>query len=119
MNPLRLSLSPIPFTLVLLLAVAGLNASAGAPSPITDKRILIKAVDVKAGTIQIQYMRDPNQVMYVYKIDSFTVLKVNNVKGTIDQVKVGMQVRDFVERDFEALDSISVDMADPPPYPTK
>jgi len=64
-------------------------------------------------------MRDPKSAMRVYRLDEMTVLEVNDVTGTIDKIKVGMQVRDCVERDFDTLDKLSVGTADPPPVTAK
>jgi len=88
------------------------------PPPI-DTRILIKSVDAKSGTITVRYMRDAGQPSRTYIIDGGTVLTVSNVTGTINQIRVGMQVRSYVERDDVALDSIDLGIADPAPVVPK
>jgi copper chaperone CopZ len=118
MNSSRFLLA-FTFLMGVFLSVNAVATAAGfqtikLPPPI-DTRILIKSVDVKAGTITVKFMRDAKQPPHTYTIDGFTVLNVNNVKGTIDEVKPGMQVRSYVERDDVALDSIDVGIADPAP----
>lgn len=83
--------------------------------PPTDPRILVKTVNVPAGTVQIKYMRDAKQPISVYTVDGLTDVEVNNNRSTLDHIKPGMQVRDLVERDSHTLDKISVSMADPAP----
>jgi hypothetical protein len=123
MKSFRLSLAVSTLVLVLLLsfgvphalaATMGTSVKVVEPPPI-DKRILIKSVDVKAGTIEVKYMRDAKQPTHVYAIDAVTVLTVGNSAAKLDEVKVGMQVRSYVERDDKTLDSIDVSVADPPP----
>ena len=116
-------LSTVAFFVVLLFfansaATASGNKPAKLPPPI-DTRILVNSVDAKAGTITVKFMRDSNQPPHTYAIDGGTALTVNNVKGTINQIKVGMQVRSYVERDDVALDSVDVGIADPGPVVPK
>ncbi len=87
-------------------------------APPVDRRILVTAVDLKAGTVQFRFMRDARQPRPVYTIDSMTDLKVDNVRDTIDKIKPGMQVRDYVERDGHTLDKLYVGAADSPPSPS-
>jgi len=89
------------------------------PDPVIDKRILVSAVDLKAGTIVVKYMRDPKEANHTYKIDDLTALTVDNQTGKINQIKVGMQVRGYTERDNDTLDSIAVGKADPAPIQPK
>jgi hypothetical protein len=104
------------FTLALPPATAASTGFKTVPvPPPIDRRILIKAVDVKASTITVKYMRSAKAPDHTYAIDAMTVLTVNDVKGTIDQVKVGMQVRSYVERDDLSLDSVAIGIADPAP----
>jgi len=91
------------------------GASAPKPPPPIDTRILVKSVDVKAGTITVQYMRDAKQAPHTYVIDGMTALRVNNVKASIDKIKPGMQVRSYLERDDVALDGVDVGTAVAPP----
>jgi hypothetical protein len=58
-------------------------------------------------------MRDKS--VHTYMIDDLTALKVNNLPGTFTDIKAGMQVRDYVERDPRTLDTLTVDLADPGP----
>jgi hypothetical protein len=81
--------------------------------PPEDTRNLIHAINAAAGTIEIEYMR--NKQTHTYSLDDITMIKVNNVPGKITDIKTGMQVRDYVERDDHTLDKIVVDKADPAP----
>ena len=102
-----------------VLTVTAASKTPPPPPPPIDTRILIKAVDAKAGTITIQYMRSAKAPEHTYALDGLTALTVNNAKGTVDQIKVGMQVRRYVERDDVSLDSIDVGTAAPPPVVPK
>jgi Ethanolamine utilization protein EutJ (predicted chaperonin) len=114
MKTSRLLLTVATVALVLLFTVA-LSAKPPGVSQ-DDPRILIKTVDATAGTVEFEYMT--NQTTHVYKIDSGTLVKVNNVTGKITGIESGMQVRDSAERDSDTLDSISVSPADPAPVGT-
>jgi hypothetical protein len=120
MKPSRVFLTVTTLAVALLFTVAVLTVHAGGkapPAPPVDPRKLITAVDAAAGAIVIEYMRDKTNHSYV--LDGLTAIKVNNSTGTIAQIKVGMQVRDFVERDAHTLDSITVSNADPAPVAPK
>jgi hypothetical protein len=91
-----------------ILAISPVTASAKKAPPPIDTRILIKSVDVKDGTIEFKYMRDAKEPTHFYKIDDLTDLKVNYVKGTINQIKPGMEVKDYLERDDQSLDSVTL-----------
>jgi hypothetical protein len=81
-------------------------ATKKAPPPPVDTRKLIKSVDVAASSVVIEYMRD--KTLHAYKVDSVTSLKVNNVSGTVAQIRPGMVVDSFLERDDQTLDGLSV-----------
>ena len=76
------------------------------PEPPADLRKLIKSVDAANSLVVIQYMND--KTTHAYKIDDVTMLKVNNVVGKISDIKPGMLVDDYVERDDQTLDGLSV-----------
>ena len=76
------------------------------PPPPVDDRKLIKSVDTAGSEITIEYKRDGTEK--TYKVDFMTVLKVNNSAGKISDVKAGMVVDDYLERDNDVLDSITV-----------
>ena len=115
MNPSRLLHTATTLVLALLFIFAvpsalakgkgGGKKPAAAPAPV-DTRKLIQSVDVAANTVVIKNMRE--KTTHTYAIDNVTVVKVNNVDGTIADIKANMEVTDFVERDNDALDSISV-----------
>ena len=110
MHPFRLLFTAAFFSLVLLFTFSNPCAAATkakAPPPV-DSRILIKSVDVPNSTIEIKYMRDAKQPTHTYKIDEITQLTVNGTKGTVAQIKPGMVVGEYVERDGDTLDSISL-----------
>ena len=100
--------------LALLVFVTGLDQSAlaaaakkkPADEPPPDNRKLIQSIDVKASTVVVQYNHDKST--HAYKIDDLTVLKINNQTGKVADIKVGMVVDDYIERDFQNLDSISL-----------
>jgi hypothetical protein len=95
--------------LALLFVLAAPNANAGKPKepPLPpDTRKLIKSVDVKAGSLVVVNLRDKS--LHTYAIYELTVITVNNVKGTIADIKPGMVVDDYMERDDTTLDSLSL-----------
>jgi hypothetical protein len=51
-------------------------------------------------------MRDKS--IRTYKIDDLTAVKLNDSPGKFSDIKTGMLVVDFVERDGSTLDGISV-----------
>jgi hypothetical protein len=122
MKSLRLLLAAVTLTVTLLLTLAVQTAAASssskAPPPI-DPRILIKTVDESAGTVEIEYMRDAKEPTHVYTIDDLTTIQVNDDPGKISDIKAGMQVREYVERDGHTLDKITVSKADPAPVAPK
>ncbi|MCE0521930.1 MAG: hypothetical protein LV480_03365 [Methylacidiphilales bacterium] len=120
MNFFRLIFADVALAFIFLfvLAVPSAYAKPKVPPPI-DTRILIKSVDLKANTIEMKYMRNAKEPTHIYKIDDTTQVIVSNQKGKIGDIKVGMQVRNYLERDNDTLDNIFVDQADPPPAPVK
>jgi hypothetical protein len=47
-------------------------------------------------------------VLHTYKVDDFTKLKVNGVAGKFADIKPGMEVRDYIERDNDTLDGLTL-----------
>ena len=80
-----------------------------------DTRKIVRAVDRSSSTIEVQTMFD--QAMHHYKIDLGTVVTVDGAMGNLNKIKVGMKVSDFVERDPQTLDSISLVPGDDTPAP--
>ncbi len=52
-------------------------------------------------------MRDNS--LHDYKLDDFSAITVNHSKAKIAQIKLGMIVSDYVERDSQTLDKLSVE----------
>ena len=116
MKPFRLLLVLITLALALsfLFAAPSARAAAKTPPPPPDVRKLIKSVDVAAGTIVIQYMRDKR--LRTYSLDDVTTITLNNSPGKIADIKPGMEMTDYVERDDHTLDSITLQgFGTPPP----
>jgi len=115
MNPSRLFHTATTLALAFLLIFAvpsavakgkgGGKKPATPPAPV-DTRKVIKSVNAATNSVVIENMRD--KTTHTYAIDNVTVVKVNNVDGTIAEIKANMEVTDFVERDNDTLDSISV-----------
>ena len=112
MKSSRLLLAVTTLALAFLFTWAVPTASAArirvieAPETPVDTRKLVESVNVAGGTIDIEIMRD--KTTHTYKIDGGTVITVNNDPGKIGDIKVGMEVIDFVERSPQVLDSISL-----------
>jgi hypothetical protein len=111
MKTARVTYAIALLALAFLLVVAVPNSEAKkikeAPdqnTPVPTK--VIKAVDVSAGTVQIEFSVDKST--HIYKVDAGTTIVVNGGKGKLSDLKVGMQVTDLTERDSQSLDSISV-----------
>jgi len=81
------------------------------PPPPVDKRILVTNVDVPNQQLAIVYQ--DNKKREVYIVDQLTAVTVQGHKATLKDIKVGQQVLDYVERDEQSLDSVSVATAGP------
>ena len=103
------------FTLAVSTATAGTSGNGWSQSQRPDLRYLVTLVDAATGTIQVEFMRD--KTIKTYKIDANTRIKVGDYMGTIDQIKVGMQVRKNFIRLGQTLSAILVNQADPAPAP--
>ena len=118
MKPFRLLFSIATLALIVLFTLTATITEASTPKPApapVDPRILIKSVNAATGTIVIQYMRD--KTVRTYTMDDLTVIKINDNPGKMADVKVGMQLTAYVERDAHTLDSASIDNASPGPTP--
>jgi len=117
MKPTRLLLTVTTLAFLFALAVstatAGTTGNGWSQSAEVDLRYLITSVDATNGTIQVEFMRD--KTIQTYKIDANTRVRVGDNMGTIDQIKVGMQVRKYFIRAGQTLAAIVVGPADPPP----
>jgi hypothetical protein len=59
------------------------------------------------------YKRDNRR--HVYTVDSLTRIIVKGKPGALTNITAGLQVKDYVERDNNTLENITVDKASPPP----
>ena len=108
------------FTVAVSTATAGTTGNGWSQRTEVDLRYLVTSVDATTGTIQVEFMRDKTTV--TYKIDANTKIRVGDTMGTVDQIKVGMQVRKYFLKAGETpggegqiLGAILVNQADPPP----
>ncbi len=91
-----------------LLAGGSYKSKKSAVAAPIDTRFLVQGIDVRSGTLEIKHMRDAKSPPTTYRVDALTELTVNGARSTLDKVTVGMQVVDFVERDFDTLDRLRV-----------
>jgi hypothetical protein len=103
---------------ILLALVSSPLAHAGNPKPAKripppDPRILISDVNVAQNQLTIVYKR--NGTTHVYAVDGLTRISVFGKPGTLKDITVGLQVKDYVERGGNALDGITVEKASPAP----
>jgi hypothetical protein len=101
------------FTLTVTTATAGTTGNGWSQRRQIDLRYLVTSVDATTGTIQVEFMRD--KTIQTYKMDANTRIRVGDNLGTIDQIKVGMQVRKNFMRQGQTLAAIIVNQADPAP----
>jgi predicted Zn-dependent protease len=71
-----------------------------------DMRKMIKSVDVPNSTITISYAY--GKQVHVYKIDAFTSVQVDGSSAKVSDIKAGMEVAEYTERDSDDLDSVSL-----------
>jgi hypothetical protein len=69
-------------------------------------RKVIQSVDAKNSAVVIVYME--SKLTHTYHIDDVTVLKVNGVPGKLADIKKGMVVTDYTERDNDDLDGLTL-----------
>jgi len=86
--------------------VLGAAKKAATPPPPKDMRKLIQAVDAKNSAVVIVYMG--SKLTHTYKVDDMTALKINGVPGKFAEIKNGMVVTDYAERDNDDLDSLTL-----------
>ena len=105
----RAIFAPAVLVFSLLFAIATEPAFAAAkkaaPKP-PDMRKTIQAVDVKNSSVVILY--NNSKQTHTYRIDSVTVLKVNGVPGQLTDIKKGMVVTEYLERDNDDLDGLTL-----------
>jgi len=83
------------------------------PQPPLDPRILIDSVDLVNSQVTIVFMRDG--LKHVYTVDGGTNITVYGKSATLKDITANLEVKEFVERDSNTLDSITVDTASPKP----
>jgi hypothetical protein len=79
-----------------------------APSPtdVAGPDKTIQAVLSDDNSVVIFYTK--SKLLRTYHIDDSTLLKVNGIAGKFSDIKVGMQVMDFLERDNDDLDGLTL-----------
>ena len=108
------------FTLAVSTATAGTTGNGWSQPQWPDLRYLITSVDATTNIIQVEFMRD--KTIQTYQIDANTRIRVGDNMGTVDQIKVGMQVLKYFLKagqppggEGQILAAIVVDKANPPP----
>ncbi|HEX4139624.1 MAG TPA: hypothetical protein VHY09_04705 [Candidatus Methylacidiphilales bacterium] len=76
------------------------------PVTVTGDDKTIQSVLADKGEVVIFYKA--SQIEHTYRIDANTQLKVNGVPGTIADIKPGMEVKDYMERDNDDLDGLTL-----------
>ena len=106
----RVVFAPVVLAFCMLLGIsAGPVFAAPAkktPPPPPDMRKVIQSVDTKNNAVIIVYMN--SKQTHTYRIDDMTVLKVNGVPGKLVDIKKGMVVADYLERDNDDLDGLTL-----------
>jgi hypothetical protein len=105
MNPSRHFFVGTAFVFIFLFTIAVPSAFAKPPV----NRNLIAMVDLPTNSVEIKSF--PEKSSHVYTIDARTVVTVNNSPGTIANISPGMKVTDYVERDANTLNSITLEGA--------
>jgi hypothetical protein len=109
MKNIRVVFAPAVLAFCLLLGIATGTAFAAAkktPPPPPDMRKVIQSVDAKNSAVVIVYME--SKQTHNYRIDDMTALKVNGVPGKLGDIKKGMVVTDYPERDNDDLDGLTL-----------
>jgi hypothetical protein len=76
------------------------------PAPPPDMRKLIQSVDQGSSSVIIVYQE--TKQTHTYHVDDMTALKVNGTAGKIADIKPGMEVTDYLERDNDNLDGLTL-----------
>jgi hypothetical protein len=78
---------------------------------------LVDSGDVANSQVTVTYKS--NSSKHIYTIDGSTTIVVFGRSGSLRDIPVGTEVKDYVERDSNTLDSIAVDKASPAPITPK
>jgi hypothetical protein len=109
MKKLRIVVAPAVLAFCLLFGITAGQVFAAAkktPPPPPDMRKMIQSVDAKNNAVIIVYME--SKQTHTYRIDDMTVLKINGVPGKLAEIKNGMVVADYLERDNDDLDGLTL-----------
>jgi hypothetical protein len=87
-------------------ALAGKKKTKDDDTPDNTSKV-VQSVNPADSTIVIVYMGD-NKSTHTYKIDGSTTLMVNGAKAKFTDIKTGMVVTDYMERDAQDLDSLTL-----------
>jgi hypothetical protein len=96
MKTFRLLLAVTTLAFFFTLAVSTATAGSMGNGAAQRQKLVIESIDVTTGTVEFKSMVD--QTTHTYKIDADTHISVGNKKGTMDQIKVGMKVFNYVPR---------------------
>jgi hypothetical protein len=100
---------PVLLAVSLFLVIASgpaFGAAKKTPPPPPDMRKMIQSVDAKNNAVIIVYME--NKQTHTYRVDDMTALKINGVPGKFGEIKNGMVVSDYLERDNDDLDGLTL-----------
>jgi hypothetical protein len=103
MKTFRFPLAPLLMLGLLLVLAATPVIGDDTPPPAVKS---IASVDAATSTVVISLVT--TKVLHTYKVDDFTKLKVNGVAGKFADIKPGMEVRDYIERDNDTLDGLTL-----------
>jgi hypothetical protein len=96
---------PVLWIGALLIVLAALPGRADDPPPPPAIK-KITSVDAATSTVVISLVT--TKVLHTYKIDDFTKLKINGIPGKFADIKSGMEIRDYLERDNDTLDELTL-----------
>jgi hypothetical protein len=93
-------------SILFALAVPALAAAKKPALPPPDMRKMIESVDMNTRAVVIIYMH--GKQLHTYRIDDLTVLTINGVLGKLADIKSGMEVTSYLERDNDELDGLTL-----------
>ncbi len=67
---------------------------------------MIESVDVENSSVVIIYMH--SSLLHTYRLDENTVLTINGSRGKVADIKSGMEVTSYLERDNDELDGLTL-----------
>jgi hypothetical protein len=96
----------VPMVLFCTLFFALSNVPMSADDKPPDTRKLIDSIDASASTIVLNDRK--HNSFHTYRVDDMTKLIVNGIPGKFGDIKPGMEVKDFIERDNDTLDNLTL-----------